>query len=218
MRREAATRRFIPTVNTGYFGLPVAISLFGPDIAGLVLLAVLGCVLYEVTFGFFMIARGNYTLNESIHKLIKLPAIYAFALAVILNFSGFNPTQGILDFSTLFRGSYTVLGMMLIGLGLSEISVYKFDIKFLTITFIAKFIAWPLVMLSIIYLDNSIFNFFTTEIHNVMLLLSIVPMAANTVAYATELKVHPEKAALAVILSTIFALFFIPIVSMMYFN
>jgi malate permease and related proteins len=40
--------------------------------------------------------------------------------------------------------------------------------------------------------------------------MAIVPLAANTVALATELKVHPERAAIAVLLSTLFALFYIP--------
>jgi len=43
-------------------------------------------------------------------------------------------------------------------------------------------------------------------------LFSIFPIAANKVAFATELKVHPEKAALTVFLSTLFALFYIPLV------
>ncbi len=42
--------------------------------------------------------------------------------------------------------------------------------------------------------------------------MSIVPLAANTVAIATELKTYPEKASVAVLMSTLFALFFIPLV------
>jgi malate permease and related proteins len=66
------------------------------------------------------------------------------------------------------------------------------------------------VILAFIALDRGFLHFYTTVIHQVMVLASIVPLAANTVAIATELKTQPEKAALAVLLSTVFALFYIP--------
>jgi predicted permease len=46
----------------------------------------------------------------------------------------------------------------------------------------------------------------------VIVLLSLTPMAVNTVVLATALKVKPEKAALGVLSTTLFALFFIPAV------
>ena len=65
-------------------------------------------------------------------------------------------------------------------------------------------------MFTVTMLDRLYFRFFDPSIVNVLLILSLVPLAANTVAIATELKTHPEKASLAVLLSTLFALFFIP--------
>ena len=37
--------------------------------------------------------------------------------------------------------------------------------------------------------------------------------AANTVAFATDLKAQPEKASLVVFLSTLFGLFYIPLIA-----
>jgi predicted permease len=45
----------------------------------------------------------------------------------------------------------------------------------------------------------------------VLLVLSIVPIASNTVAFATKLRAHPEKAAFTVMLSTLVALVYIPV-------
>jgi hypothetical protein len=202
--------------NTGYFGLPVALALFGTDAAGLVVLSVLGFVLYENSLGFFITARGHHTVKESIVRVLKLPTIYAFAAALLLNMLGVKLGPIYTDFALLFRGAYTVLGMMLIGLGLSSIKNYAFDFKFVAASFTAKFIVWPIIIFSIIALDKAFFGFFTEQIYKVMILMSIVPLAANTVAFATELKVHPEKAALAVLLSTLFALFYIPLISVMF--
>ena len=45
------------------------------------------------------------------------------------------------------------------------------------------------------------------------MLLSIVPLAANTVELASLFKSQPEKAATAVLLSTIFALVYVPVMT-----
>lgn len=107
---------------------------------------------------------------------------------------------------------------MIIGLGLSGIQSYKFDYRFITVSFFAKFAVWPLIILAVIAIDNSLFQLYDNTIHNVMLLMAIVPMAANTVAIATTLKVQPEKAAVTVLLSTLFALIYIPFMSMLFFR
>lgn len=201
------------SANTGYFGLPVTIALFGPEAAGLAILSTLGFILFENTLGFFITARGQFGVKQSLVRLLGLPALYAFVLAVLLNWSGLQLGQIYVDFATLFKGAYTLLGMMLVGLALASIKKFEFDLKFISVAFGVKFVVWPLVMLGIIFLDNTYFQFFTQAIHQVMLLMAIVPMAANTVAYATELKAHPEKASLAVLLSTLIALIYVPLMS-----
>ncbi len=206
------------TGNTGYFGLPVAIALFGTDIAGLIIISTLGFVLYENTLGFFITARGHHTAKESIDRLLKLPTIYAFVVALILNILGVKFRQAYMDFATLFRGAYTILGMMLIGLGLAGITNFKFDFKFVTASFLVKFVVWPIIIFAIISFDKAFLGFFTNQIYRVMMLLSVVPLAANTVAYATELNAHPEKASFAVLLSTLFALFYIPLISILFLS
>lgn len=206
------------TGNTGYFGLPVAIALFGTDIAGLIIISTLGFVLYENSLGFFITARGHHTVKESISRLLKLPTIYAFAVALALNLLGIKFGQAYTDFATLFRGTYTILGMMLIGLGLAGITSFEFDFKFVSASFLAKFIVWPIIVFVIIALDKAFFGFFTNQIYSVMTLLSVVPLAANTVAYATEFDIHPEKASFAVLLSTLFALFYIPLISILFLS
>lgn len=198
------------TGNTGYFGLPIALILFPKESVGLYILGVLGLVLFENSLGFYITAKGNFTPKESLLKVLKLPSLYAFFLGVLLNGLNINISLQITDFVNNFRGAYTILGMMLIGVGLADITEYKFDFKFVLSAFLAKFLVWPVLILLIIFIDTTIFHFYNLQIYNILVLLSIVPLAANTVAVAALLKTHPEKAALAVLFSTIFALFFIP--------
>lgn len=204
------------TGNTGYFGLPVALALFGNNILGIMVIAILGGILYENSLGFFITARGHHTAGEAFVKVLKLPTLYAFLLGLILNISGIQIATIFTDVMTQFRSAYSILGMMLIGLGLSSIRTYAFDAKFVITAFIAKFIAWPLLMFAIIFIDSHLLHLYTIQIYKVMVLISIVPLAANTVAFATALKAQPEKASLAVLLSTLFALFYIPAVVLLF--
>ena len=204
------------TGNTGYFGIPVALTLFGERAVAIISVAILAFGLYENTLGFYTVARGHFSSEESLKRVIRLPTVYRFILGIIVAASGYQACSGIVDLATSVRGAYTVLGMMLIGLGMAGIKSFRMDWKFLAATFFAKFIVWPLVTGVIILFDLKYLHFFDSDIHKVMFLLSVVPMAANTVALATELKAEPEKAATAVLLSTLFALGFIPVMTMLF--
>jgi len=200
------------TGNIGYFGLPVAVAFFGENAVSVVSLMIVGAMVYESTIGFFITARGHHSVTESIDKLLKLPHLYAFFAGLILNL--FNIPLGQIYFDTvlLFRGAYTILGMMIIGLALSEISKFIIDIKFVSLAFLAKFIFWPVLLLFLIVLDTYFLRQLNSEVHKIIFLLSLSPLAANTVSFATLLKVQPQKAAVTVLLSTLFALIYIPVI------
>ena len=199
------------TGNIGYFGLPVAVAIFGDSAITIVALCVMGFVLYENTIGFYITARGHHTFRETIDKLVKLPSIYAFFLGIVFSLSKISLSPNYFDFIILIRGAYTVLGMMLIGLAISEVKTLVFDYKFILLSFLAKFLIWPVFMFLVIFADNRIFDVLTPLSSNVLMLLSLAPLAANTVAWATILKTKPEKASVAVLLSTLFALVYIPL-------
>lgn len=201
--------------NVGYFGLPVAVALFGPEVVGPIAVSILGFVLYENTLGFFITAKGHHTVGESLLRIIKLPTLYTFILALILNVLGAKLSPEYIIFADVMRNIYASLGMILIGLGLAGVTQQWFDGKFVLTAFLAKFVIWPLVMFGIIAIDTAVFYFFSADIHRVMVLISVVPLAANTVTYATALRAHPEKASLAVLLSTVFALLYIPLIAAM---
>ena len=198
------------TGNTGYFGLPVVLALFGGEYQNIAILATLGFVLFENTLGYYYIARHQLSGSESLKKVLQLPAIYAYLLGLIINVAGYSPSDTIKDNIGYFRGAYVVLGMIIIGVGLSSVTKAAFDRKFIGLSFTAKFLAFPLAMLVLRELNSSQ-NFYDERIVDVLLLLSVTPIASNTVAFATKLKAYPEKAALTVLLSTLFALVFIPI-------
>ena len=94
-----------------------------------------------------------------------------------------------------------MLGMMLVGLGLSQIKSASIDYMFSGLAFVAKFLIWPIVIMGIIFIDSRWLNFYDASIYQIMFLMSIVPLASNTVAFAAKFNLFPEKSAFTVLIS-----------------
>ena len=177
---------------------------------------VLASLLYESTIGFYIIARGSYTLKESVKKVLRLPSLYAMVLGLTCNVLGWEASLSALQYMDYFKGSFAILGMMMIGMGLKGIKEIGIDYKFIGWTFWNKFVIWPIVIFSIIYIDREMVQFFNEDIYKVMFIFAVVPLAATAVAMAVLLRAAPEKASLAVLLSTLFSLFSIPLMSALF--
>lgn len=199
------------TGNTGYFGLPLALLLFDEQGEGIYIMAILGLTIYENTIGFYMIARGKHTASECLAKLVRLPALYALFAGLIFNLLQIQLPDVFVEFMKHIKGAYTVLGMMIIGLGIAGLRGFKIDFKFIGMTFLAKFVAWPLLIAFTIILDTYLFGVFNPVINQALMLLSFVPLAANLVVFASLMDIYPEKAAAAVLLSTIVSIVYIPL-------
>ena len=122
--------------NVGYFGLPVAMMIFSDKVFSLVVLSVMGFILYESTLGFFISANGSHSVRASLIKTAKLPAIYAFVLGLSLNLAGVGLGGTIVTTVAFFKGAYSLLGMMLIGMGLASVCKASLDIKFISLSFL----------------------------------------------------------------------------------
>lgn len=206
------------TGNTGYFGIPLAVIFFEPSLADIFIFTVLASLLYESTTGFYVTAKGNFTIKESLKKISRLPILYAFILGLIFNLLGFSIPDIISSYTSQFKGAYGILGMMMLGMGLIGLKNTEgnFDIKFIAITHIIKFAFWPLAILFCIYVDRTFLMFLNEDLYKVMFLFSIVPLAGNTVTLAILLNAKPEKASLAVFISTLISIVLIPLYIYLY--
>lgn len=197
--------------NTGYFGVPVALLLFGEQGLGLYILCMLGVTLYENSLGYFLAARGSYGFGDALRRVAKLPSVYGFAAAVVLNLAGIGIPDVFVPLFDNLRGAYSVLGMMIIGMGISSLRGLAGDLRFTALAFWGKFVAWPLLACVFWWLDTGYLGIYDTAVHQAVFLISITPIAANTVVIATLLDCSPRQVAGTVLLSTLFALVFIPV-------
>lgn len=205
------------TGNTGYFGIPLAMILLDSSLANIFIFTTLASLLYENTTGFYVTAKGTFSARQSIIKVIKLPLLYAFISGLILNIAGVKMPEFIIPYFENFKWAYGILGMMMLGMGLKSFDVKEdIDKKYIKIAYFYKFIFWPFAILTLIFIDKNFLNFLNEDIHKVLFLFSIVPLAGNTVTLAILLNAKPEKASFTVLLSTLISLIYIPIVLLLY--
>lgn len=205
------------TGNTGNIGIPLAILFLEPSIVDVFIFTVLASLLYQNSVGYYITAKGNFTAKQSFIKVIKLPVLYAFLLGLILNIFGFKMPEIFLDYSDYLKGAYAILGMMFLGMGMEKIKTNgAFDKRFIFYSLFIKFVIWPVLILIFIYIDKNYLNFLNKDFYLLMFIFSIVPLAGNTVTVATLLDVKPEKISLAVFISTLVSLFYIPMMIYLY--
>jgi malate permease and related proteins len=202
----------VSTGNTGNLGIPVAILFLSAQMVDVFIFTVLASILYQNSVGYYITAKSSFTVWQSIIKVIKLPVLHAFMLGLILNYYGVKIPEVFMDYTNYLKGAYAILGMMLLGMGMEKLKTSGgFDAKFIGIALLVKFIIWPVIVLGFIFLDTQFFHFLNKELYLVMFIFSIVPLAGNTVTIATILNVKPEKMSLAVLISTLVSLFYIPL-------
>jgi predicted permease len=198
------------TGNTGYFGLPVALVVLPSEGVTLYLFAVLGVTLYEFTLGFYLSARGRFSVRESLLKITRLPLIYAFLAALLVEGIGLEVPASVMRGLEVFPSAYTLLGMMIIGMTLGRVSPREFDLRFIGACVGVRYLLWPALMLAaVLALQASIG--LSPELAMALLLIGVVPMAANVVVVAMELGIAPEKGAVAVLMTTLLAPLLIPL-------
>lgn len=197
--------------NSGYFGIPIALMIFPPEISSIYILATMGGLLLEVTINFYILARHNFTTKDSLKKLFGLPALYAFALGAFLNSQDIGiPTQ-IEPIFLSFKGALIVLGMAIIGLSIGRLEKFKIDLKLLNPTLLVHIFIWPVITIAVLYSDFHYFHLIDSDYHAVFILVSFLPVAANVTIYANELDVMPASAATLVLISTLLGIVFVPL-------
>ncbi|MGM0981810.1 MAG: AEC family transporter [Pseudomonadota bacterium] len=198
------------TGNTGYFGLPVALVLLPPQGVTLYLFCVLGVTLYEFTVGFYLSARGQFSVRQSLVKIARLPLIYAFLAALLVSGLGLEVPDAVMQGLAAFPATYTLLGMMIIGMTLGRVNLREVDGRFIGACVAIRYGLWPLLSLATVLGLQAIFPL-SGELALALLLIGVVPMAANVVVVAMELGIAPEKGALAVLITTLAAPLLIPL-------
>lgn len=198
--------------NTGYFGLPVAIALFGSEVTGIYLLGNLGVVVFESTIGYYFINRGALTPKDAMMRVIKLPLLYALALGLLFATINIELPEPALKLWELSKGAYVCVGMMIVGIALGQQKRLSLSMPLLGIGIFGKFLLWPLLAFTFTYYDTEFLNWLTPIMRHCILLISVAPMAANLAAYAAQNNLKVDQAAGLILITTLIAVIGLPFI------
>ena len=197
--------------NATYFGIPIVISIAGQESVSLYMIMVLPLFILDCTLSYYFGVRSEFTFKDSIKRVAKLPIIYGAIGGLVFNLGGFEFSTLMLDYWDRFTGTVIILGMMMIGAALARMEKMRFDWPFFIGVVVLRYILWPVLGLCWVAVDYYFFGMLDDQVYVFILLICACPLAANAVAYATQLNLYPSLTACMVLLTTLFSLAFIPL-------
>jgi predicted permease len=201
------------TGNSGYVVLPIAATIFDDHTLSIYALGLVGIAICESSIGCYYCARSISNFKESVIRVVRLPLLNAFFLGCAFSAMGFHLPDFFDDFVNNMKGAYSILGMVTIGIALSEIKNFTLDTKFTLAAFASKFLFYPLLFNIVILIDKFLLHFMNHNHYNALQLLCVAPLATNTIVLASLYDIYPEKVATAVLLSLLFVLVYMPIMA-----
>lgn len=198
--------------NSGYYGIPLVVILFGNEYLVHQVLVAVGSGIAVYTYGFYIMNRTSFSIKTCLMKVVKVPVLHATFLGFILQKMGVVVPDYILPSFELTKGAYSVLGLMMIGIGIGKVGKISFDIKLISLCFLGKFVIYPILTLLVIGLDRYTFNLMDEGMIKIFLLFSIMPLGINTINFAAITQKNVGEAATIVLLSALFSSVIIPII------
>lgn len=199
--------------NVAFFGLPTVKALFGENEVPTLICIYIGTALYGDTIGYFQVARTKLSVRESLMKVLKIPLLYTFVVAIAGRLLGLalpsaiDPAMGVIGWIV------SALGMTIIGVNLVGVDFGKLSPGYLGKVFGLRILSAVLILGLLLWLEHSLIGQLEGKDLKMLALLPFFPVAANVTVFASFLKTEEERSALLVGLSLLIALVLVPLVA-----
>lgn len=199
--------------NSGAFGLPIALILLDKTTFPIYIVAVTGIIIFENTYGYYIATKDQFPIKYIINKVTKLPTTYAILIGILFKYFDIRVSSIFTNFFHDIRVCFSVLGMLSLGIVLSQIKDLQLDLKFILVTSLSKYILWPLTMILTIFIDINYTHLFNDKkyVYKALVLISVLPISVSTMVVGSSLNYSTEKIAFAILINTIAGAFYIPI-------
>jgi len=188
--------------NSGNFGLPVSQLVFqhSPLGASIQIIVMIFQNLLTYTYGLFNSVSVANSGFKAIKQFLKNPVIYAFLLGLLLhsfdvkipNFL-WTPIENVSD-------AFLAIALITLGAQSAYIKISRFSLP-LILSLFGRLILSPCIALAIIFILK-----LEGTTAQALFIASSFPTSRNSALFALEYGNHPEYAAQAVLMSTIFSM------------
>ncbi|MCF6310239.1 MAG: AEC family transporter [Sulfurimonas sp.] len=184
--------------NTGNLGIPLGIAIFGEESIPYTTVINLVNIFIVYTVGVYYYSRGTFDAKTSLKNIVKLPILWAAAIAIILSINEYKPNEVVMN--TLMMGAYASMTMQLFLFGLylygAKIKEINKSLVIWVLSF--KFLILPLVAFLVLYnieLDSMIKGIIFIEL--------MMPLAIANVNFASLYDCFPKVVTALVFISSV---------------
>lgn len=205
---EATRAAFLVAIiicNSGNYGLPVNLFAFGEaGLARAVLYVTINSMLRS-SLGVYLAARGNAgSLRAAFKKMLSVPVLYAAALGLLINLTGWELPASILKSASILGQGLVPASLLVLGVQVAHTLQQKREtthIPALTALSVSRLILAPLIA----YTVGRVLGMHRLAL-NVVVLESATPTAVMSLVLATEFKSNATFASLAILVTTLISL------------
>jgi malate permease and related proteins len=183
--------------NTGNYGLPLISFAFGEQALAYASIYFVTTTILLNTVGVLIASLGHMDLKTALLGLFKVPLIYAVALALILNSTGFILPAAFVRTIDLAAGGSIPLMLVLLGLELTRVE-WTNSLRALGLGAFLRLIAGPIV------------GILLTKVYNIHgaarsgdILQASMPAAVATTVLASEYNLEPSLVTAIVFVGTL---------------
>jgi len=202
VKENAIFRLTSVSSNTGNFGIPLCVALFGSEVIAIIAFIILANQIMLNIFGVFFISQGKKNIKKSFLDILKMPVLWAITLSLLIKYFSFNFSSSFFEPIKTIGLTTIPLAIFTFGLSLSGIEKCNFPLRLFLQSSFLRLILSPLVMLIILKIFNLEKNF-----SQVLFVESTVPLAIFTIILADIYSCSPQKASSIVLASTILSIF-----------
>jgi hypothetical protein len=183
--------------NGGNYGLPVVSFAFGEEALSYGTVFFLTGSVLTNTVGAFLAAAGRRTVRTALSSVLKIPAIYGIAAAMVVLATGIAMPTPLLRPISMLSDAALPLMILVLGMQLERARLPKRP-ALVVAAVCVSLLAAPLIALGL----TALFNV-SGAARQAVVVLSSMPVAVATTILALEFDASPEFVTSAVFLSTI---------------
>ncbi|WP_404455060.1 AEC family transporter [Oceanobacillus kapialis] len=185
-------------MNAGNYGSPVILFVLGEEAFHYAIsFYVLQVILFN-TLGVYYASKETSDLKKGLLKVLRLPAIYAVMIALVLKqFPNLLPSNIMTSVDLLADGAIPII-MLILGMQIANLELTAISWKEISLVTVIRLLISPIIVLGLTMILP-----IETLYRNVLIILAAMPTAVNATVYALEFDGNAKFVSVATLVNTI---------------
>lgn len=196
------------SANTLYYGLGLALAVLPAELIPAFCVTAIGLSVSESVFGYYFLARANFSWGMALQRVIRLPVLSAVALALLLKLclSVDSLLATIAPLAGYCRGALILLGSMLLGVALAKSQRFRFHPRLTLLLLFTRHVLFALLAAILSALDAHSLHLIPDAYRIIFLLFALMPIANNSLTFAATLGLPTDAICSTILVSNAVAI------------